>query len=87
MTIDFRNSCPRPGRQQLYAEGKFAEIGPPGKGLPKDGAGNFIADQEKSDVVHDSPGLPGGKNAGDESGRSSRRSKASWAGWRATWGS
>jgi hypothetical protein len=26
---------------------------PPGKGLPKDGEGNFIADQEKSDVVHD----------------------------------
>ncbi len=53
-------------RQQLYADGKHAEIGPPGKGLPKDEAGNFIASQEKSDVVHDSPGLPGGKNAGDE---------------------
>jgi hypothetical protein len=26
---------------------------PPGKGLPKDEAGNFIANQEKSDVVHD----------------------------------
>jgi hypothetical protein len=26
---------------------------PPGKGLPKDEAGNFIASQEKSDVVHD----------------------------------
>ncbi|MCX6679646.1 MAG: hypothetical protein NTX42_04670 [Methanothrix sp.] len=59
---------------------------PPGKGLPKDEAGNFIASQERSDVVHDSPGLPGGKNAGDEPGRSKRRSKASWAGWRATWG-
>jgi hypothetical protein len=39
---------------------------PPSKGLPKDEAGNFIASQEKSDVVHDSPGLPGGENAGDE---------------------
>ena len=36
--------------------------------LPKDEAGNFIASQERSDVVHDSPGLPGGKNAGDEPG-------------------
>ena len=26
---------------------------PPGKGLPKDEAGNFIAEQERSDVVHD----------------------------------
>ena len=34
-------------------DGKHAEIGPPGKGLPKDEAGNFIASQEKSDVVHD----------------------------------
>ncbi|MGB5101070.1 MAG: hypothetical protein WBN94_10805 [Methanothrix sp.] len=40
--------------QQLYAEGKFTEIGPLVDAcLPKDGEGNFIAEQEKSDVVHD----------------------------------
>jgi len=72
--------------QQLYAESKFTEIGPLVDAcLPKDEAGNFIASQERSDVVHDSPGLPGAKNAGDEPGRSKRRSRASWAGWRATW--
>jgi hypothetical protein len=26
---------------------------PPGKGLPKDEAGNFVVSQERSDVVHD----------------------------------
>jgi len=26
---------------------------PPGKGLTKDEAGNFVASQERSDVVHD----------------------------------
>jgi hypothetical protein len=40
--------------QQLYADGKHAEIGPPVDAcLPKDEAGNFIASQEKSDVVRD----------------------------------
>jgi len=39
---------------------------PPGKGLPKDEAGNFIVSQELSDVVHDLSRLPGGKDAGDE---------------------
>ncbi len=40
--------------QQLYADGKYAEIGPLVDAcLPKDEAGNFIASQEKSDVVHD----------------------------------
>ena len=40
--------------EQLYAEGKHAEIGPLVDAcLPKDEAGNFIADQERSDVVHD----------------------------------
>jgi len=33
-----------------------------------------------------SSGLPGRKNAGDEPGRSKRRSRASWAGWRASSG-
>jgi hypothetical protein len=40
--------------EQLYANGKHAEILAQVKAcLPKDGEGNFIADQEKSDVVHD----------------------------------
>jgi hypothetical protein len=40
--------------EQLYAEGRFVEIlAQVDACLPKDDAGNFIADQEKSDVVHD----------------------------------
>ena len=40
--------------QQLYAEGKHAEmLAQVDACLPKDAAGNFIAEQEKSDVVHD----------------------------------
>ena len=40
--------------QQLYADGKFAELlAQVDACLPKDEAGSFIADQEKSDVVHD----------------------------------
>ncbi len=40
--------------QQLYAEGKHAEIlAQVDACLPKDALGNFIAEQEKSDVVHD----------------------------------
>jgi len=40
--------------QQFYAESKFAKILVQVEAcLPKDGEGNFIADQEKSDVVHD----------------------------------
>jgi Alw26I/Eco31I/Esp3I family type II restriction m6 adenine DNA methyltransferase len=40
--------------EQLYAEDKFTEILVQVDAcLPKDGEGNFIADQEKSDVVHD----------------------------------
>jgi hypothetical protein len=40
--------------QQLYADGKHADIlSQVDACLPKDEAGNFIADQEKSDVVHD----------------------------------
>jgi hypothetical protein len=42
----------------------------PGGRLPKDEAGNFIASQERLDVVHDSSGLPGGKNAGEGETRS-----------------
>ncbi|MCK9565520.1 MAG: hypothetical protein M0Q43_05665 [Methanothrix sp.] len=51
---DSTTSTPAQARQQLYSEGKFTEIGPMvDTCLPKDGEGNFIADQEKSDVVHD----------------------------------
>jgi hypothetical protein len=40
--------------QQLYAEGRNAEIlVQVGACLPKDEAGNFITEQEQSDVVHD----------------------------------
>jgi len=40
--------------QQLYAKDKHAEIGALVEAcLPKDGAGNFIAEREQSDVVHD----------------------------------
>jgi hypothetical protein len=40
--------------QQLYAEGKHADIlAQVDSCLPKDEAGNFIAEQERSDVVHD----------------------------------
>ena len=40
--------------QQLYADGKHAEIlAQVDAYLPKDEAGNFIAEQERSDVVHD----------------------------------
>jgi len=40
--------------QQLYVEDKFAEILAQVEAcLPKDAAGNFIAEQERSDVVHD----------------------------------
>ena len=40
--------------QQLYAEGKLAEIlARVDAYLPKDETGNFIAEQEKSDIVHD----------------------------------
>jgi len=40
--------------QQLYADGKHVDILPQVEVcLPKDASGNFIAEQEKSDVVHD----------------------------------
>ena len=40
--------------EQLYADGKHAEVLAAVEAcLPKDEAGNFAADQEKSDVVHD----------------------------------
>ncbi len=57
--ISFTTPAPERARlgaelQQLYAEGKHAEILARVEAcLPKDEAGNFIAEQEQSDVVHD----------------------------------
>ncbi len=57
--ISFTTPAPERARlgaqlQQLYAEGKHAEIlAQVDACLPKDGEGNFIAILEKSDVVHD----------------------------------
>jgi len=57
--ISFTTPAPERARlgaelQQLYADGKHAEIlAQVETCLPKDEAGNFIAEQEKSDVVHD----------------------------------
>ena len=57
--ISFTTPAPERARlgaelQQLYAQGKHAEIlAQVDSCLPKDAAGNFIAEQERSDVVHD----------------------------------
>jgi hypothetical protein len=57
--ISFTTPAPERARlgaelEQLYADGKTADIlAAVETCLPKDGEGNFIADQEKSDVVHD----------------------------------
>jgi len=57
--ISFTTPAPERARlgaelQQLYAESKFTEIlAQVDACLPKDEAGNFIAEQERSDVVHD----------------------------------
>ncbi|MDD2835374.1 MAG: TaqI-like C-terminal specificity domain-containing protein [Methanothrix sp.] len=57
--ISFTTPAPERARlgaelEQLYAEGKHADILVRAEAcLPKDGEGNFIASQERSDVVHD----------------------------------
>lgn len=57
--ISFTTPAPERARlvaelQQLYADDKFAEILAQVEAcLPKDAAGNFLAKQERSDVVHD----------------------------------
>jgi type I restriction-modification system DNA methylase subunit len=57
--ISFTTPAPERARlgaelELLYAEGKFTEIlAQVDACLPKDGEGNFIASQERSDVVHD----------------------------------
>jgi hypothetical protein len=67
--------------EQLYADGKPAEIlALVDACLPKDEAGNFIAKQERSDVVHDSPGLHGGEDVGDEPGKKQTEEKG-FLGW------
>jgi len=59
MMVDSATSAPERARleaalQLLYAESKFTEIlAQVDACLPKDEAGNFIAEQERSDVVHD----------------------------------
>ena len=73
--------------QQLYADGKYAEIRAPGGRLPAQRRGwQLHRKPGKIGCGARSPGLPGGEDAGDEPGRSKRRSRASWAGWRATSG-
>lgn len=53
--------------QEFYVAGKFEDIlSGVDECLPKDAAGNFITEQEKSDVVHDQACLPGKADAGDE---------------------
>ena len=58
-SISFTTPAPERARleaalQLLYAESKFTEIlAQVDACLPKDEAGNFIAEQERSDVVHD----------------------------------
>ena len=57
--ISFTTPAPERARmgaelQQLYLDGKFSEIlAQVDVCLPKDAAGNFIAKEERSDVVHD----------------------------------
>ncbi|OPY48940.1 MAG: hypothetical protein A4E49_03311 [Methanosaeta sp. PtaU1.Bin112] len=57
--VDYSTPAPERARlgaelEQLYAGGKLAEILAAVEAcLPKDAQGNFVADREKSDVVHD----------------------------------
>jgi hypothetical protein len=52
--------------------------------LPKDASGNSIAEKEKSDVVHDFLAHLAERMLEMNKQKLARRSKASWAGWRAT---
>jgi len=52
--------------------------------LPKDEAGNFIAEKDKSDVVHDLLAHLAKRMLEMNKQKLARRSKASWAGWRAS---
>ena len=70
--ISFTTPAPERARlgaelEQLYAEGKHAEILALVEAcLPKDAAGNFIAEPGKIGCGARPAGLPGGENAGDE---------------------
>ena len=69
--------------QELYGAAKFDEIRSIVDAcLPKDEAGNFIAELEKSDVVHDLLAFLAERML-EMKQASNRRSKAFWAGWRA----
>jgi len=49
-----RPSAPAARCQQLYLDGKFVELlAQVDSCLPKDAAGNFVVEQERSDVLHD----------------------------------
>jgi hypothetical protein len=53
--------------------------------LPKDEAGNYIAEQEKSDIVRDLLAFLAERMLEMNKQTLAWRSKASWAGWRASW--
>ncbi len=73
--------------QQLYLDGKFSELlAQVNACLPKDAAGTFIAEKEKSDVVHDFLAHLAERVLEMNKQKLARRSGVSWAGWRATWG-
>ena len=72
--------------QQLYAEGKFTEILAPWQRPAQRRGRQLHRRAGKIGCGARSAGLPGGEDAGDEQAKADRRSKASWAGWRATWG-
>ena len=76
-----RPSAPAAGRQQLYADGKFAELlAQVNACLPKDEAGSFIAEKEKSDVVHDLLAFLAERMLEMNKQKLARRSGISWAG-------
>jgi len=60
---------------------------PPGKACPKTGKATSVAGEERSDVVHDLLAHLAEKMLEMNKQKPARRSRASWAGWRATWGS
>jgi hypothetical protein len=88
--IPFTTPAPERARlvaelQQLYADGKHAEIlAQVDACLPKDEAGNFIAEQERSDVVHDLLAFLAERML-EMNKQKQQEIKASRAGWRATW--
>jgi hypothetical protein len=92
--IHFTFSTPEPERTRLVAElkalhhaEKYNEILCSVEAcLPKDAQGNFIAEQEKSDVVHDLLAFLAEQMLEMNKQKLAWRSRASWAGWRPRWG-